>query len=106
MEKWNAAWSDENYEWPVTSTPEANVVDELGKRAVTRGGGVVKEAHADRGVVMDFPNRAVPGSRIRKQIPRTECRRRAQVTLTDVAKGPVKACIVCDAVNLWPNMLR
>lgn len=101
--EWNAAWSHPDYAWPVTSVPDATVVELLGERVVNGGGRASKEAHADRGVVMDFPNGAVPGTRIRKQVPRAECRRRAQVTLTDVAKEPLKVCVVCDAVHLWPN---
>jgi len=99
---WNEEWSDPNYEWPVTSVPDAGVVEELGKTVISRGGRAAKEAHADRSVVMEFPNGAVPGTRIRKQVPRAECRRRAQVTLTDVADEPLKVCVVCDAVHLWP----
>lgn len=102
--EWNDAWSDPNYVWPVTSIPDADVVDQLGKRVVLRGGRAVKEAHADRSIVMDFPNGpAVGGTRIRKQVPRAECRRRAQVILPDVANDPLKVCIVCDAVHLWPT---
>lgn len=102
--EWNEAWSAPDYEWPVTSVPDAAVVEQLGKTIVARGGRAGKEAHADRGVVMDFPNGAVPGTRIRKQVTRAECRRRAQVTLTDVADEPLKVCVVCDAVHLWPGV--
>lgn len=98
---WDDAWSDENYEWPVTSVPDAAVVEQLGKTVVAHGGRANKEAHADRGVVMEFPNGAT-GQRLRKQVPRAECRRRAQVTLVDVAEEPLKVCVVCDAVHLWP----
>lgn len=101
-EKWNDDWNDPNYAWPVTSVPDAAVVEQLGKAVVARGGRAVKEAHADRSVVMDFPNGAAPGTRIRKQVPRAECRRRAQITLPEVANDPLKVCVVCDAVHLWP----
>lgn len=101
---WDDAWSDKNYEWPVTAVPDAAVVERLGKTIVARGGRSMKEAHADRGVVMDFPNGAVPGTRVRKQVPRAECRRRAQVMITDVANEPLKVCVVCDAVHLWPSV--
>lgn len=101
--EWKDEWSEPDYAWPVTLVPDASIVEQLGKLVVTNGGRASKEAHADRGVVMDFPNGAVPGTRIRKQVPRAECRRRAQVTLTDVAKEPLKVCVVCDAVHLWPN---
>jgi hypothetical protein len=101
--EWNDAWSDEKYEWPVTPVPDSAVVEGLGKRIVARGGRAAKEAHADRGVTMEFPNGAAPGTRIRKQITRTECRRRALVTLPDTEKAPLRVCVVCDAVHLWPN---
>ena len=101
---WNDEWNAPNYEWPVTSVPDASVVEELGKTVVVRGGRAVKEAHADRTVVMDFPlSQQQPETRIRKQVPRAECRRRAQVMLTDVTDEPLKVCVVCDAVHLWPN---
>lgn len=99
---WNDDWNDPNYEWPVTSVPDAAVVEKLGKRVVLRGGRAIKEAHADRGVVMDFPN-GPTGTRIRKQVPRAECRRRAQLTLPDAVDDPLKVCVVCDAVHLWPK---
>lgn len=114
--EWNPSWSAESYEWPVTPTPSPGIVDALGQDAITLGGRAVKEAHADRGVVMDFPNKAVPGVKVRKQVPRTECRRRAQIMAPvppDVMPAPgtpprgksdpVKVCIVCDAVHLWPS---
>lgn len=101
--EWNEEWSAPDYQWPLTAVPDADVVDSLGKRVVLDGGRAVKEAHADRGVVMDFPNGAIEGTRIRKQVPRSECRRRAQVVLADVAEEPLKVCVVCDAVYLWPN---
>lgn len=104
MPEWNDAWSIETYVWPVVPVPDAAIVEQLGKDVVRRGGRAAKEAHADRGITMDFPNGAVPGTRIRKQIPRSECRRRAMVTLTDVSDVPVKVCVVCDAVHLWPSM--
>lgn len=113
--EWNDEWSDEHYEWPVTVAPEPAVVDQLGKEVVALGGRAVKEAHADRGVVMDFPNKAVPGVHVRKQVPRSECRRRAQLMApvppdTEPApdtpprenSDPLKVCVVCDAVHLWP----
>lgn len=99
---WDEKWNHKDYEWPVTSAPDAAVVDQLRKTVVAEGGRANKEAHADRSVVMEFPNGAVPGTRIRKQVPRAECRRRAQVTLTNVADEPLKVCVVCDAVHLWP----
>jgi len=113
---WDDAWSHEDYEWPVVSNPSAEAVDALSKTVVTLGGRAVKEAHADRSITMDFENRAVPGTRIRKQVGRTECRRRAQI-MTPVApdtepaadtppranSDPLKMCIVCDSVHLWPN---
>lgn len=102
---WNDEWSEPDYEWPVTSIPDTAVVEQLGKSIVAHGGRANKEAHADRGVVMEFPNGAVPGTRIRKQVPRAECRRRAQVTLADVADEPLKVCVVCDAVHLWPTAI-
>lgn len=113
---WDDSWNDPDYQWPVTSLPDASIVDQLGKTVVSHGGRAVKEAHADRGVTMDFPNGAVPGTRIRKQVPRAECRRRAQVMTplapdTDPAadtpprenSDPLKVCVVCDAVYLWPK---
>jgi hypothetical protein len=102
--EWNEDWNDPSYAWPVTPVPDAAAVEQLGKRVVATGGRAVKEAHADRGITMDFPNAAAEGTRIRKQVPRAECRRRAQVTLIGVAKEPVKVCVVCDAVHLWPSM--
>lgn len=101
--KWNDAWNAPNYAWPVTPAPDTDIVEALGRRAAASGGRVVKEAHADRGIVMDFPNGAAPGTRIRRQVPRCECRRRAQVVLPEVAEGPLKMCIVCDAGHLWPE---
>ena len=102
--EWKKEWSAESYEWPVTPSPGADVVERLGKQAITRGGRAIKEAHADRGVVMDFPNAAVPGSRFRAQVTRAECRRRAQIMVPRAESDPLKVCIVCDAVDLWPNM--
>ena len=99
---WDNAWNHKDYEWPVTPVPDAAIVEQLGKTIIARGGRAVTEAHADRSVVMDFPNGAVPGTRVRKQVPRAECRRRAQVMLTDVAEEPLKVCVVCDAVHRWP----
>jgi hypothetical protein len=63
--EWKEQWSDPSYAWPVTPVPDATVVEQLGKRVITSGGRAVKEAHADRGVVMDFPNGAAPGTRVR-----------------------------------------
>lgn len=102
-EEWNEEWSAPNYEWPTTPIPDVGIVERLGKRVVAFGGRAIKEAHADRGVVMSFPNGVVPGTHIRKQIPRAECRRRAQIMIPHVADDPLKACIVCDAVHLWPS---
>lgn len=99
---WNEAWNHPDYQWPVTSVPDAAVVERLKKTVVVGGGRAGKEAHADRGVTMEFPNGAVPGTRIRKQVPRAECRRRALVVIPNVAKEPLKVCVVCDAVHLWP----
>lgn len=101
--EWNDDWNAPSYAWPVTSVPDAAVVEQLGKCAVTHGGRAIKEAHADRGITMDFPNGAVPGTRIRKQVPRAECRRRALVAVPVEDASPVKVCVVCDAVHLWPN---
>lgn len=113
---WNEEWSDPDYQWPVTSVPDAAVVDRLGKQVVASDGRALKEAHADRGMTMDFPNGAVPGTRIRKQVPRTECRRQSQIMVPvppdfDPAPdtpprenaAPVKVCIGCDAAYLWPR---
>lgn len=99
-EEWNEAWSASDYQWPVTSIPDPAIVEQLGKRVAAIGGRAIKEVHADRSVVMDFPGGATPGMRIRKQVPRAECRRRGQIMLIDA----LKVCVVCDAVNLWPNM--
>lgn len=114
--EWKDEWSDRDYQWPVTSVPDSAVVDQLGKQVVGSGGRALKEAHADRGMTMDFPNGAVPGTRIRKQVPRTECRRQAQIMVPvspdfDPAPDtpprenaePLKVCAVCDAVSLWPR---
>ena len=103
--KWDNDWSDPSYVWPVTSVTDAIVVEQLRKRVAATGGRAMNEAHADRGITMDFPNGVIPGSRIRKQVPRAECRRRAQVMLPDVAKEPLKVCVVCDAVHLWPKTI-
>lgn len=97
---WKKEWSAASYVWPVISTADSIAVEKVGRQVISRGGRALKEAHADRGVVIDFPNGA--GTRVRKQVTRAECRRRAQVTLTDVAAAPVKVCVVCDAVHLWP----
>lgn len=102
-EEWKKEWSVESYEWPVTPSPSAAVVERLGKQAITRGGRAAKEAHADRGVVMDFPNTAVPGSRIRAQVTRAECRRRAQIMVPTAESDPLRVCVVCDSVHLWPR---
>lgn len=104
--EWKEEWSAPDYQWPVTSIPDAAVVEQLGKTIVSSGGRAAKEAHADRGITMDFPNAAQPGTRIRKQVPRAECRRRAQVTMADVADEPLKVCVVCDAVHLWPRLAK
>lgn len=100
---WNDEWSKPGYEWPVTAVPDAAVVEQLGKEVVAVGGRAVKESHADRGVVMEFPNPAFPDTRLRKQVPRTECRRRAQVMVPREDGDPLKVCVVCDAVYLWPS---
>jgi hypothetical protein len=113
--EWNDEWSHKDYEWPVVPNPDAGVIEQLGKTVVTRGGRLLKEAHADRSITMDFPNGASPGTRIRKQVTRAECRRRSQV-MTPLApdeepaadtpprenSDPLKVCVVCDAVHLWP----
>lgn len=101
---WNDDWSAPNYAWPVTSIPDAAIVEKLGKHVVSQGGRAIKEAHADCGIIMDFPNGAVPGSRIRKQVPRAECRRRALIMLPMPGADPLKVCVVCDAVHLWPKI--
>lgn len=113
---WNDEWNHPDYAWPVTSAPDAAVVDQLGKTVVASGGRALTEAHADRSVTMEFANGAAAGTRIRKQVQRTECRRQMQVMVPvppdfDPAPGtparenaePLKACIVCDAVDLWPR---
>lgn len=113
---WDEAWSHKDYEWPTTVTPAASVVNQLAASAAASGGRALIEAHADRGVTMDFPNGAIPGTRIRKQVPRTECRRQAQVmapvppdlkpalnTPQRENSEPLKVCLVCDAVHLWPR---
>lgn len=112
---WNDDWNDPTYVWPVTSVPEADVVERLNKRVIALDGRAVSEAHADRSVLMEFPNGAAPGTRIRKQVPRAECRRRVQVMMplppdSDPAPDtaprqnnePLKVCVVCDGVDLWP----
>jgi hypothetical protein len=106
--EWKDEWSAPDYEWPVTSIPDASVVDALGKGVVSRGGRANKEAHADRSIVMEFLNGAMPGTRIRKRVPRAECRRRAMVTtpippIDELPPGTLKVCVVCDAVHLWPS---
>lgn len=113
---WSAEWSEPDYQWPVTAVPDAATVEWLGKTVVALDGRAVQEAHADRGVTMDFANGASPGTRIRKQVPRTECRRQAQIMVPvspdfDPAPdtpprenaAPLKVCVVCDAAHLWPR---
>lgn len=113
---WDDAWSHEDYEWPVVQNPAADKVEALKKTVIADGGRAVKEAHADRSVTIDFANKAVPGTRIRKQVSRAECRRRAQIMApmapdTEPAANtpprensdPLKVCVVCDSVHLWPN---
>lgn len=112
-----AQWDDPDYEWPVTAIPGAEVVETMGKTTIALGGRVIKEAHADRGVVMEFPNPGIPDTKIRKQVPRCECRRRAQVMVPlppDDAPAPgtpprdnntpMKVCVVDDGVHLWPRL--
>jgi len=113
---WDDDWSHEDYEWPVVSNPSPAEVEALGKTVVLNGGRAIKEAHADRSVTMDFANAAMSGTRIRKQVNRAECRRQAQI-MTPLAPDtepaadtpprdniePLKVCVVCDAVHLWPN---
>lgn len=100
---WNDAWSAKSYEWPVTPIPDSDVIEQLGDPGGFRLGGL-KEAHADRGITMDFPNKVVPGTRLRKQIIRAECNRRAQININlGLGDSPLKVCVVCDAVNLWPR---
>lgn len=108
---WNPAWNSPNYEWPVTPTPDAALVARIGELVTDEGGRLNEEAHADRAVTMTFPNKSVPGTSLRKQQPRAECRRRALVTIPDKRKpflgrrpDPLKVCVVCDAVHLWPTM--
>lgn len=115
--EWNEAWDNKDYEWPVVPSPDSTIVDALGEKAIASGGRAVKEAHADRSVTMAFKNPAFPNTQIRKQVPRAECRRRAQVSLplapdTVPAAGtpprensdPLKVCVVCDSVHLWPSV--
>lgn len=101
--EWKDEWSAIDYEWPVTAVPDASAVEHLGERIVATGGRAMKEPHADRGTMMDFPNGT---GRIRKQVPRAECRRRAQIMVppTDPPGSALKVCVVCDAVYLWPKM--
>lgn len=97
------AWKLKSYEWPVTSIPNAATVTDIGKVALSKGGRIKTESHADRAQTMKFPNEAIPGTSIKKQISRAECRRRAQITLPD-GKEPMLVCVVCDAVHLWPKI--
>lgn len=101
---WNPAWSAKSYEWPVTSTPDTAEVSDVSRGIIEDGGRALQEAHADRGITMTFPNAAVPNTMIRKSQSRAECRRRAMVVIPDVADSPLKVCVVCDAVHLWPVM--
>lgn len=104
-EQWQKEWEDKDYEWPVVARPDANIVEQLGKTVIARGGRAVKEAHADRNVTLDFPNPAFPETKIRKQVPRSECRRRAQVVIPRPDEGePIKVCVVCDSMHLWPSV--
>lgn len=88
----------------MVTPPTADEINKLGKEVVLRGGRQIQEAHADRAVTMSFNNGAVPGTRIRKQIPRAECRRRAQVMLPQTdGDEPLRVCVVCDSVHRWPS---
>lgn len=97
---WDPAWSDENYEWPTTGTPDAALVAMIGKEVLRAGGRCVTEAHADRSQMMKQPNPSVPDVSVRKQVKRCECRRAAQVVLPEAA---MRDCIVCDAIYKWPR---
>lgn len=113
---WNDEWSHPDYQWPVVPIPGGAVMEQLGKTVVASGGRALSEAHADRGVTMEFANGAQPGTRIRKQVTRAECRRQAQIMVPvppdfDPAPDtpprenaePVKVCIACDSAHLWPR---
>lgn len=107
---WDEAWNAKTYAWPVTPLPNTDVVHELGAWITSSGGHHLEEAHADRAVMIEAPNPAVPGTKVRKKVPRCECRRRALLTLPPVRRpgkrandGPIRVCAVCDAVPLWPQ---
>lgn len=100
---WNQRWSHKDYKWPVVDTPTTLEIDSVCRRVINEGGRSNEEAHADRGVMMEFPN-GVAGTKIRKQQERCECRRRALVTLVDVPEEPLKVCVICDSAYLWPAL--
>src|SRR3954466_3757405 len=113
---WNEDWNHPDYAWPVTPIPSGETVDFVGKTVVASGGRALNEAHADRAVTMEFDNGAQVGGRIRKQVPRAECRRQSQIMAPvppDVDPAPdtpprgnaepLKVCVVCDAAHLWPR---
>lgn len=97
---WDRAWDNEDYEWPTTGEPDSPLVAMVGSEVERLGGRRVSESHADRKQLMKQPNPAVPGTSIRKQVQRCECRRQAQVVLPGAA---LRDCIVCDAIYRWPR---
>lgn len=97
---WDRDWNHPDYEWPTTGAPDTALVTLVGEEVIRSGGRRVSEAHADRKQTMKQPNPAVPGTSIRKQVQRCECRRQAQVVLPGAG---MRDCIVCDAIYKWPR---
>lgn len=98
---WDPRWSAKDYEWPTLESPTKPEIDAIRKTVVGLGGRANEEAHADRGFMMEQPN-GNKGTKIRKQQARCECRRRALVTLVNVAEEPLKVCVICDSAHRWP----
>lgn len=100
---WDDAWNEAGYTWPLVEAPSAPDVTKISLICEAAGGRAIKEPHADRSVVMEFPNNAVPGTVVRRKVARCECRRRGLVAVPSQSGDPVRVCVICDAVNRWPT---
>lgn len=87
--------------WPTTPIPTAQELRDVIERASDGDppAALSAEAHSDRSFIMEMPNNASKGAKVRKQESRAECRRQAQLIFSGV---PGKLCVVCDAITRWP----
>lgn len=98
---WPDEYSSPNYEWPVVPPPPPGAITRITEAAEERGGRAIKEAHSDRYVTMKQPS-GDGEAMVNRKISRCECRRRALAAIPTRAGDPIRVCVICDAVDLWP----